>query len=213
MFFHCDYLPVCLPDLLSLLFFSTLLSSSLPSVYSIPALLHSSCWVISSSTSFPFPFPIYRNHVWNLILSVRLHQIRCSQGAPVLSIRAPNLHISCQTLTSPTWESSPPFLPIFFFLLSLSCSSHLFFTLPHSLHLLLWGFFSRLFNLFCAIIAPSAKFDSTTIFPPLTPCLPPSPLTSSNYTWHAVFFFFKMANPFDGVPYAGGCSVSWTPTW
>lgn len=81
-------------------------------------------------------------------------------GGPCALHQAPTLQISCQTLTSPTLESSPlssfPAFPIYF-LLSLSLS--------HSAHLSLWGFFSRCSYLFCTIIAPLAKCDTTTIFP------------------------------------------------
>lgn len=158
---------LCLPlpphrstfDLL-FLFSSTLLSSSIPSVYFTPL---SSYWVISS-------FLLRcRNHVWNLILSVRLHQTRCSQGAPLLSIRP-------RHSTSPVRPWRVPRgiqLALLFFvstfsptLVSLFPSIFLLsFILYVSPQLSLQGFSSRLFNLFSDIIAPLAKCDTTSIFP------------------------------------------------
>lgn len=99
--------------------------SSLPPFYPPPSPLYStlhSHWVISSFRL------LCRNHVWNLILSVRLHQTLGSQG-PLGSPSGPDTpHLLSDSDVSHVGIISP----LFSLSLPFSTSSCLFFTLLHS---------------------------------------------------------------------------------
>lgn len=118
----------------------------------IPPCTHTE-WFLLSASSAETMFETW----YCLSGSIRLSAVR----GPSAPHQAPTLHISCQTLTSPTWESSPPLLFVSTFLyLVLSIFYPPSFLLPlSSFH------FPRLLNLFGVIIAPLAKCDTTSIFP------------------------------------------------
>lgn len=160
-------------------------------------------WVIFPSS------PVFcRNHVWNLILSVRLHHAPCHQGAPtLLPFRSPTLHISCQTLTSPTWGSSPPSF------LCLPTLASLFFALLYSLCLSPPFTSGFLFLVSWTCLVPSVHRWLNAIrqaYSSPSSCVPPSSLSRYNYSWHYFFLFLILLMvchmQVDGP-------VSWTPTW
>lgn len=81
----------------------------------------------------------------------------CQAPSDSLQSGAPLLHISCQTLTSPTWE--PPLHLLFFVSTFPGTALPINFLLSAAPHL------HRLLNLLAAIIALQAKCDTTSIFP------------------------------------------------
>lgn len=98
----------------------------------------------------------------------------------------PDADVSCQTLTSPVWESS------------FALSTFLIYSFPPSSFHFFPTFHSVLMNLLCVIIAPLAKRTGQA-YPPLTPSVLPSSLTSPGLIRAGMLSFLKTVDPVNSV--------------